>query len=36
MKNPGWEMAANGVRREKAALSRSYGATGAVPLRFRR
>src|SRR5215468_420192 len=25
----------NGVRREKAALSRSYGATGAVPLRFR-
>ena len=28
-------MAVIGVRREKAALSRSYGATGAVPLRFR-
>jgi hypothetical protein len=28
-------MAVFGVRRDKAALSRSYGAIGAVPLRFR-
>ena len=28
-------MAVYGVRRAKAALSSSYGATGAVPLRFR-
>src|SRR5215467_13912633 len=28
-------MTAFGVRRDKAALSRSYGATGTVPLRFR-
>ena len=28
-------MSGRGVRRDKAALSRSYRATGAVPLRFR-